>query len=306
MSRQGLRAGLSFLLIAAVLSVLSGCGGDTKVGGQTADAWDSLSPKLETDSDAKEFAVDTEGYREGLAKYVDDKGLINYAGWKADRAGLDTYLESIARVEYVALRTRPDAEQLAFWFNAYNAITIKYILENYPIEKGSLIAGALYPANSIRQIKGVWDELTTPVAGRDLTLDEIEHEVLRENFDEPRLHMALVCASLSCPPLQNEVYAADTLHEQLDKQARAFLSNAGAFQIDRERRRIGLSAIFDWYGDDFVKGYGSPEPLSGHNQTETAVLHFVRQHVGEGDAAYIGEANYSIHYLDYDWALNEQ
>ena len=290
----------------AVLYLFAGCGGEKTVGNETVEEWDSRSTESGAGSNAKEFAIDIEGYGEGLAKYVDSKGLVDYAGWKEDRAGLDGYLDSIARVEYAALRARPDAEQLAFWFNAYNAITIKHILDNYPIEKGGLISGALFPANSIRQIKGVWDSLKTRVAGRELTLDQIEHGVLRVQFYEPRLHMALVCAAAGCPPLRAEAYAASTLDEQLDDQVRTFLSSKHGVQIDRERGRIGVSEVFDWWGGDFVKKYGNSESLSGHNRTETAVLHFIGQYVSEEDAAYIGKAEYSLRYLDYDWTLNEQ
>ncbi|MDP7638654.1 MAG: DUF547 domain-containing protein, partial [Candidatus Hydrogenedentes bacterium] len=196
--------------------------------------------------------------------------------------------------------------QLAFWFNAYNAITVKYILDHHPIKKGGIVFGTLYPANSIRQIKGVWDSLKTPVAGRELTLDEIEHEVLRAQFSEPRLHVALVCAARSCPPLRNEPYTADMLDEQLDDQARKFLKSQHGLQIDREHRQIRVSTIFDWYGGDFTKTFGSPESLSDHNEAETAVLHFVARYGGEAAAAYIDEAEYSLRYLDYDWTLNEQ
>jgi hypothetical protein len=290
----------------AVLCVLAGCSGDKIAGGETVEAWDSPSAESAAGSGAKDFAVETKGYGEGLAKYVDGKGLVNYAGWQSGRAGLDSYIENIARQDYASLRARPDAEQLAFWFNAYNAITIKYILDHHPIEKGGVVSGALYPANSIRQIKGVWDSLKTPVAGRELTLDEIEHEVLRAQFSEPRLHVALVCAARSCPPLRNEPYTADMFDEQLDDQARKFLKSQHGLQIDRERGRIRVSAIFDWYGGDFVKSFGSAESLSGHNETETAVLHFIAQHVSEEDAAYIEQAEYSLRYLDYDWTLNEQ
>ncbi|MBI2818390.1 MAG: DUF547 domain-containing protein [Acidobacteria bacterium] len=139
-----------------------------------------------------------------------------------------------------------------------------------------------------------------------MTLDGIEHEVLRKQFREPRIHVALVCAAMGYPPLRNEPFEGAKLEEQLADQTRRFLANPRKFRIDRSQRRVYLSAIFDWYGEDFVPLFGTEERFGGHGAAERAVLHFISRHLGEADRAYLERETYALEYLDYDWSLNEQ
>ena len=154
--------------------------------------------------------------------FVDRQGMVNYTALKRDRRSLDRFSESLSsfsRQDYDSLQTN---EQIAFWVNAYNGLTLLAITDHYPIQS-SFLTSLVYPRNSIRQISGVWDELTFPVMGSEMTLDRIEHQILRRDFDEPRIHLALVCAAVSCPPLRSEPYLGSRLDDQLQDQARPSL-----------------------------------------------------------------------------------
>jgi hypothetical protein len=196
-------------------------------------------------------------------------------------------------------------ETLAFWINAYNALTLVAIIDNYPIQS-SFFRSLRFPKNSIRQIAGVWDELEFPVIGRKLTLDGIEHDILRPKFNEPRIHMAIVCAALGCPILRNEPYVASKIDSQLDDQAARFMKNSKKFRIDRKDGRVYLSPIFKWFGDDFIRTYGTNKKFAGFGDSERAVLHFVSRYVSPEEREFLEKGEFSIEYLPYDWSLNEQ
>lgn len=164
----------------------------------------------------------------------------------------------------------------------------------------------MYPKNSIRQISGAWKEVQFRVMGESITLDTIEHRMLRAGFDEPRIHMALVCAALSCPMLRNEPYTGDNLEAQLEDQSARFMAVDTRFRIDREPGIVRLSAIFDWFGGDFIPRYGTGDPAGKRSEKTQAVINFVSRYVGEKDQEYLAADNYRIKHLDYDWSLNEQ
>jgi hypothetical protein len=243
-------------------------------------------------------------YAAVLSSYVNDRGMVDYKGLKTDRAQLDSFAASLGALDPASVADWSEDQKIALWVNAYNAFTLIAIIDDYPIQS-TFIGRRLYPANSIRQIGGVWDELTFRLMGRDMTLDEIEHENLRKDFNEPRIHMALVCAAMGCPPLRNEPYTGVYLDPQLTDQTNRFLANPEKFRIDREEKRVYLSAIFKWFGKDFVETYGNTSIVSG-DKTEKAVLNFVSGYLGEADRNFIETQEYDIEYLRYDWSLNEQ
>jgi hypothetical protein len=156
------------------------------------------------------------------------------------------------------------------------------------------------------QIPGRWKKITYEVMGEAMTLDEIEHRVLRAQFDEPRVHVALVCAALSCPELRNEPFVAARLEEQLESQAKEFMADATKFRIDRGKDTVYLSAIFEWFAEDFIGRYGSGDPEGRRSEETQAVINFVSRYVDEEDAAYLASGDYRVKHLDYDWTLNEQ
>jgi len=204
-------------------------------------------------------------YAEVLAEFVDDNGRVNYAGLSKNRKALDDYINSIASP---VTDGWGEPDWIAFWINAYNARTLQVIVDHYPTE-------------GIRKIPGAWTKLTVLILGKERTLDEIEHKILRKDYNEPRIHMALVCAANSCPKLRNEPYVAGRLDEQLTDQSRDFLSRPDRFRIEGKMARI--SPIFKWFKEDF-----------------DSVPGFIRRYSGQDISGL------KIKYQHYDWALNEQ
>ncbi len=205
-----------------------------------------------------------------LQRHVDAEGRVAYRTLAVeDGAALDRYLAALAAADPAALA---EPAQIAFWLNAYNANVLRGVLAGQHAE-GLFARKRFFAFHSF------------PVAGRRRTLDEIEHDILRRRFREPRIHFALVCASTSCPRLRREAYRGAQLDAQLDEQARGFLQ-------DPARNRIGpgdmvhLSMLFKWFAEDFTDAAGS-------------VPAYVRRWVALPDGA-------RITYLDYDWTLNAQ
>lgn len=241
-----------------------------------------------------------------LAAFVDTQGLVDYHALKANRQRLDAFAAALGTLSPEAYSNWRQKDQIAFWINAYNALTLEAIIDHYPI-RASLLKSAIFPKNSIRQIPGVWTELRFEVVGKEVTLDHIEHQILRQQFNEPRIHMALVCAGKGCPPLRNEPYVGDRLDEQLANQTKMFLARPDKFRIDGSKGRVYLSPILDWFGGDFVRAYGGEEkPKAGRTKEEKAVLSFIAAHLEARDHDYLATADYKVVYLDYDWSLNEQ
>ncbi len=240
-----------------------------------------------------------------LRGFVDDEGMVNYRQLKADRGQLDSFCKSIGNLDRPIYDSWTDQGQIAFWINAYNALTLKAIIDNYPI-KPSLLRSIKFPRNSIRQIPGVWDKLQFKVMGQKMTLDQIEHERLRTRFNEPRIHVGLVCAAMGCPPLRNTPYTSDKLNEQLDDQVRKFLSESDKFRIDREKADVSLSSIFKWFGGDFIKTYLPSSGFGDHSDEIKASLNFISRYLPEEKAKYLRDGKYAVVFTDYDWSLNEQ
>ena len=304
------------LAVILALIVLGGVGAYVArrefVGAESFDS-DFYANAATTNPDAA-FSYDP--YAATLKAYVDDDGMVDYQGLKEDHKKLDEFLLAMARVDKATYDKWDEDAQVAFWTNAYNALTLKVIIDHYPIEAG-LISGLAYPKNSIRQIPGVWEKIQWLVVGEKLTLDQIEHAILRGkrdekfnekfgSFNEPRIHVALVCAAMGCPELRREPYLGEKLDDQLDEQSRIFMNNPGKFRIDRDAGKVYLSSIFKWFGGDFVKTYLPEEGFGEHSQAERAVLHYASEYLPDEDAAYLRKGDYAIEYLDYDWSLNEQ
>ena len=209
-----------------------------------------------------------------LALYVDTEGSVNYEGFQRDVLQLDMYLEDLS--SNPPGRTWTEAEELAYWINAYNAFTIKLILDHYPLESIKDIADGLPMINS------PWDIKFFTIGGVEMDLNTIEHEILRKKFDEPRIHFAINCASVSCPKLRNEAYTAYQLEQQLEEQTLDFLNNSNKNRFTEEE--IYLSSIFDWFNSDFTD--------------QGDLLGFVKQYRPSLDK------DLPIKYLQYDWGLN--
>lgn len=244
-------------------------------------------------------------YQTLLSQYVDDDGLVDYQGLQEDQDRFETFLQEMSTVTKQEYEQWKEADQTAYWINAYNAFTLKAILDHYPIKAGWLTS-LTYPKNSIRHISGVWDTLKFNAMGKPLTLDEIEHKILRVQFNEPRIHVAIVCASIGCPTLRNEPFTGAQLEEQLVDQTKRFLSNPQNFRIDKENHTVYLSSIFSWFGEDFINKHGNTPNYQHLNKTEHAIISFISNYISDEDQYYLLKNKFSISYTKYDWALNEQ
>lgn len=228
-----------------------------------------------------------------LATYVNNKGLVDYSGLQANRQLLDRFNQSLTQVEPNTYKSWSEKEQLAFLMNAYNALTLQSIIDQDPLKK------------SIRDIPGVWKSRKFQVAGSSKTLDNIEHDTIRKNFDEPRIHAALVCAAISCPPLRNEPYLADQLDRQLNDQVNKFIASPQGFKLDIQENKVYLSSIFKWYGKDWINSYGVEDKFAG-SKKEKAVLNFLSNFLSSEKRQYLEKGQYKVIYLDYNWSLNKQ
>lgn len=238
-----------------------------------------------------------------LHLYVNEKGLVAYAELKQNRRKLDEFAEELARLDPAVYESWDEKAKIAFWINAYNALVLKLIVDHYPI-KASLLKSVVHPKNSIQQIPGAFNGVKFTVMGQAMTLDDIEHGVLRKSFAEPRIHMALVCAAKGCPFLRAEPYTGEKLDEQLDEQTKRFLADPQKFRVDKKKGVVYLSSIFKWFGGDFVSRYGT-DAFRG-NDAQKAVLHFISGYVDYYTVGTLKDGRYEIQYLDYDWSLNEQ
>lgn len=207
-------------------------------------------------------------------------GLVDYRYFQDHRVDLDAYLARVAAADLASL----DADHLmALLINAYNALTIRSILDHWPVD-------------SIRDIDGVWTDIEHTVGGHELTLDAIEHNLLRPFFQDPRIHFAVNCASASCAPLPPWAYTGEALEEQLEERTRAFLSAPANVRVEGET--LLLSKYFEWYGEDFTKEDWEPRadtiPAFVARYTRPEVQRFLEARDGPP----------AIEFLDYDWSLN--
>lgn len=211
---------------------------------------------------------------------------VNYGKIKAERKRLDEYLNSLQQVKKADFERFSESQRLAFLINAYNAFTVALIVDHYPVSS----------------IKDLGTFLTSPwkikffdLFGEKRYLDNIEHDMVRKWFSEPRIHFALVCASKGCPALRNEAYTGDLLDKQLEQAAVNFLTDEKKNRFTPEAKRLEISSIFKWYGEDFQKKFGSVEAFIAPRITSNA-----------DDQKAIREMKATISYLDYDWSLNDE
>jgi hypothetical protein len=234
-----------------------------------------------------------------------NNGLVDYKYISNNINQLQNYLETIENADFNEFKSWSKNEQMAFLINAYNAVTIYGIVQNYPIQYGGIVARARFPKSSIRQIKDFWNKVFVKIAGQDYSLNYIEHEMLRKGYQDPRIHFVIVCASLSCPDLSNRAYLPEKLDVQLDRATKNFINSSKGFVLDKQKNRLYLSAIFGWYKNDFMTDE-SPGFLKDYGKHKAGILSFIMNYVDENTRNYIKNNNPEIKYMDYDWSLNEQ
>jgi hypothetical protein len=215
---------------------------------------------------------------DGLLKKFVSNGKVDYKGLLDQPSELNSYLTSLSAVSQSEYNQFSKEEKISFLINAYNAFTVQLILDNYPIK-------------SIRKIGmlplAAWRKDFFTLLGKERSLGWIEHEKLRKDFSEHRIHFAIVCASIGCPILINEAYVAKKLESQLSKSEKYFFSEKSKNRYDSAKKILYISEIFNWFKEDFTKGRTLPQYL----QTQFSETL---------------DPNAEIKYTDYDWNLNEK
>jgi hypothetical protein len=277
------------IIVMVGVQAIAGCA--------NANLVDSTPPSISvTDSAATQTTAQTfdyQDYADVLRTYVNDLGLVNYSGLQANREQLDRFNQSLGAVTPQTYSSWSEMEQIAFLINAYNAFTLQSIIDQNPLKE------------SIKDISGVWNRREFSLAGETRTLNNIEHDLLRKNFNEPRIHVALVCAAMSCPTLLNKPYLSATLNTQLGAQTARFATSPQGFSLDRKEQKVYLSSIFKWYGQDFEQTYGIEDKFRGNSQQQ-AVLNYLSPALDSGSQMFLEQGDYDVKYLDYDWSLNKQ
>lgn len=262
---------------------LLACAGSA--GGSTAESVQEPAPERAAEAFDQAHGAWTAVLREHVRG-----DRFDYAGLKADPTALRAYLGELRAVTREELEAWTPAERFAFWINAYNAFTIEKVVDNYPLRSIRDLSKAF-------GLKSVFDEEFIPLArlypkaeAERLSLNDIEHRILREEFKDARLHAAINCASIGCPPLRDKAFVAERLDEQLEAQMRSFVMDGVRNRLDREKGALELSQVFAWFGEDFERDAGS-------------VAEFVARFVPEEVRAFVRAAR--IRHLDYDWDLND-
>ena len=219
---------------------------------------------------------------------------MRYAAMAADREALKAYLATLSAVSASAFDAFSKPQQMAFLINAYNAFTVELILSRYPKLESIKDLGSL--------LSSPWKPKIVPLLGTQMSLDNIEHDTLRARgrFDDPRVHFAVNCASIGCPPLREEAFVAERLEAQLNEQAQRFMSDRTRNRWSADGQRLEVSKIFDWFGEDFRlghKGIATANAFYARYADRLADAPADRERVRSGQA--------TVAYLDYDWKLND-
>ncbi len=221
-----------------------------------------------------------------LKKHVDSMGMVDYQTWLAtplDLESLDSYLNHLSSATLSPQSAKNIT--LAYWINAYNAVTIKGILREYPTTSIKNHDSKFFGYK-------IWDDLQLWVADDSYSLNHIEHKILRP-MQEPRIHFAIVCASKGCPRLLDEAYVGQKLDQQLRTNAEVFFANKNNLQFDTSRKTIFISKILSWFGNDFGK-------------TTADQMRRIAPLLPESARKLAESKNTQVHYLEYDWDLNDQ
>jgi Protein of unknown function, DUF547 len=218
-----------------------------------------------------------------LAARVRD-GTVDYSALKKHPTELNAYLDDMASISRVQFDGWTQPQQMAFLINLYNAATLKLVVDYYPVSSIKKIGGLFESPWKLKVVR-LW--------GEKVTLDHLEHDLLRTMYREPRLHFALVCAAKSCPPLRSEAYTGDQLSRQLEDQGKLFLAQKDKNRFEAATKTLWLSPIFKWYEADFTRG-------------DVSLATYVEPFLPGLDRGSLQDTGWKIAFTEYDWSLNER
>ncbi len=272
------RAVIRALLVGVAAIAYASCTETTKVEAE------SPITRVERDGSVKSQAFSHEVFDAVLAQVVDDDGMVDYAGRLQNRSDLDRYVGQLAAA---SPNSHPDLfptenHEMAYWINAYNALMLRAVIDNYPIKS----------VTDIMVAHGVFRRLKFPVGVESMTLDDIEKGTLLERYDHlaDDLHWSLTCASMGCPRLEQSAYSASGLRERLKHAGRVYLNSPAGVQINTQTGVVRIARYFDWYGDDFGDDH----------------LGYIRPFLTEERRAALDRIDEpEIEFIDYDWRLND-
>lgn len=227
---------------------------------------------------AESVLLDHSLWDELTKSHVNENGFPNYKGFIQDSLKFNRYLRQLASNH--PKESWSSNERKAFWINAYNAFTVKLIVDNYPVETIKDLGGGIYRVNT------PWDIKFIQIEDKTYHLNDLEHNILRKEWSDPRIHAAVNCASISCPKLMQGAYLAEQLDEQLDRQMKAFIHDTTKNIIGE--KEVKLSKLFKWFSGDFKVEHSS-------------VIDYINSYT---DVKIKKSAK--IEYFDYDWGLNDQ
>jgi hypothetical protein len=228
-------------------------------------------------------------------------GLVYYRALRAERGRLDRYIASL-NVAAAAYDGWSRDDKMAFWVNAYNAFVLQTVIDHYPLHG----AGKSYPANSIRQIPGAFDQARHRAAGRSVTLDEIEKKVLPD-FKEPRLYLALGRGAVGSGRLSSEAYDGSRLSEQLNRIQTEFVSEQPMLTIDRNTGQVSVTPIVGWHDAEFIAAYdkGAAGQAADRSPIERALIAFIAPHLLPLEKELVQKNTFKVAYHAFDWRLND-
>ena len=226
-------------------------------------------------------------------------GDVYYRALKAERAKLDGFLTLQGTT---AVDKLPREEQIAFWLNAYNALVLKTVVDHYPI----LGSAAGYPPKSIRQVSGAFERLPHRVAGRTLTLDQIEQTVLA-GFHDPRVYFALGRGAAGSGRLRSEAFVPARIEEQLVETAAECVTRAQCIRVDREGGKVYASSIFSWREKEFAAAYAdkAPAAFASRSPVERAIIAYVLPNLLPSEKEFLTKNTFQVVYTPFDWNLND-
>ena len=228
-------------------------------------------------------------------------GLVYYRALRSERGRLDRYIASL-NVPAATYDAWSREEKIAFWLNAYNAIVLQTVIDHYPIRGKA----STYPASSVRQIPGAFETAKHRLAGRSLTLDDIEKTILPQ-FKDPRLYLALGRGAVGSGRLRSEAYVADRLERQLTAVASEFVNHAPMVKVDRLTGQMSVTPIISWREAEFVAAYdkGESGPFAKRSPIERAVIAFVSPHLLPMEQEFVEKNDFRMVFQPFDWRLND-
>lgn len=231
-------------------------------------------------------------YANSLKKNISNDGLVNYKGLLNNPKDLNQFilsLESIQKEEYNFWR---DEDRIAFWLNVYNALSIKTIMDNYPI-------------SNLKKKQYLWKKKNFIIMGEKISLEEIKEDFLRKKYNEPKILMALCDGTKGSGILRYEPYTGNKLTQQLNQQTQIFLTHLNNFEIVLNDSQIYISPLFKKYGKDFIKNYATDKKYNGLKEPERAVMNFIEQYLPPDKRNYLYAKIFYVDFNEYNWDLND-